>query len=50
LLKSENLTQTGFMKAMEDAKVCLADSTLQSAEMPPNRQPTIPAPSQIESC
>ena len=45
LLKLEKLAQTGFMKAMEDAKVSLADSTLQSAKMP-NRQPTIPAPSQ----
>ena len=45
-LMSWNLTQTGFMKAMEDAQVCLADSTLQSARMPLNKQLTIPAPSQ----
>ena len=45
LLESRNLTQTGFMKAMEDATVCLADSTLQSARMPPNRH-NPPAPSQ----
>ena len=38
LLESENLTQKGFIKAMEDAKVCLAHCNLQRCRQKDNQQ------------
>ena len=48
LLKTKNFTPTGFMKAMNDAAVCLASSTLQSTRTPQNRRDP-PAPSQRQA-
>lgn len=42
----KKLTPTGFKQAMEDAKVPLAKSTLQSSSIPQTRK-TDPAPSPI---